>query len=209
MKYLHPLISIGLFAPLLTLAQVTGPTPPAEDAVVLSPFVVDATTDTGYQATSTLAGSRLKTELKDVAASVTVLTNEFMDDLGANDIATALAFAPGAENDSTTDPTGTNSLNQGYVGGDFGDVNNRSGEVRVRGLGRASTTANYIQIMGSTDRYNTERAEFLRGANSILFGLAEPAGLINYATKVANLRKNAVRWTSNSTILARTARCST
>ena len=37
--------------------QVTLPKPPADDAVVRSPFVIDATTDHGYQATSTLAGS--------------------------------------------------------------------------------------------------------------------------------------------------------
>lgn len=36
----------------------------------------------------------------------------------------------------------------GYVGGDFGDNNNRSGEVRVRGLGRASTTINEIEVLG-------------------------------------------------------------
>lgn len=166
--------------------------PAAEREVIeLSPFVINAEEDSnGYLASSTLAGSRLKTDLRDVAAAVTVLTNEFLDDLGATDIASALAFVAGGENDETSDPTGVNSLNQGFVGGDFGDVNTRAGEVRVRGLGRASTAANYIQVYSSPDRYNIDRTEFLRGANSILFGLAEPAGLINYSTKVANLRRS-------------------
>lgn len=165
----------------------------AEDAIELSPFVVDASTDVGYQASATLAGSRLKTELKDVAASVSVLTAEMIEDLGATDFAQALALIAGAENDMMTDPTGTNSLNQGYMGGDFGDVNTRSGEVRVRGLGRASTSANYIQTVASPDVYNSERGEFLRGANSILFGLAEPAGMINHSTKTAHLQRNTTR----------------
>ena len=73
------------------------------------------------------------------------------------------------------------------------DNNTRTGEIRVRGLGRASSVVNFIEVLGSTDRYNTDRVEFLRGPNSILFGLAEPAGLVNSSTKVAGLRRNATR----------------
>jgi outer membrane receptor for ferric coprogen and ferric-rhodotorulic acid len=178
----------------LVPAQTVAPaaTPAAVDPIVLSPFVVDTSGDRGYFASSTLAASRLKTDLKDIASSVSVLTEEFMNDLAANDVATALAFVSGAENDSTYHQESVAALGgaNGYVGGDFGDNNNRSGEVRVRGLGRASTTINYIEVLGSTDRYNTDRTEFLRGANSILFGLAEPAGLVNSSTKVAQLRRN-------------------
>ncbi|MEO6244910.1 MAG: TonB-dependent receptor plug domain-containing protein, partial [Opitutaceae bacterium] len=185
------IVILTTLLPAALIAQVVTPTKPADtEAIVLSPFVVDTSADQGYQASSTLAGSRLKTELKDVAASVTVLTNEFLDDLAATNITDALAFVAGAENDATTDPTSVSSNGQGYLGGDFGDVNNRSDEVRVRGLGRASNTLNFIQVIGTSDRYNTERAEFLRGANSVLFGLAEPAGLINSTTKVAKLRRN-------------------
>ena len=177
-------------------AQTTPTLPAATDnAIVLSPFVVDTSQDTGYFASNTLAASRLKTDLKDIASSVTVLTEEFMNDLAANDVASALAFVSGAENDSTYHQESVASLGggNGYVGGDFGDNNNRSGEVRVRGLGRATTTINYIEVLGSTDRYNTDRTEFLRGANSILFGLAEPAGLVNSSTKVAQLRRNSAK----------------
>lgn len=183
----------------LTLAQTspnaTGRDSDATDVLVLSPFVVDSSADEGYSSSVSTSGSRLRTDLKDVAASVTVLTNEFMDDLAANDIAAAMAFVAGAENDSTTHQEGIAGLgsSNGYVGGDFGDNNNRSGEIRVRGLGRASTTFNYFEVIGSTDRYNTDRTEFLRGANSILFGLAEPAGLVNSSTKVAKLRDRFTR----------------
>src|SRR5687767_13131668 len=70
------------------LAQVAQPIPPEdpqarndEDVVILSPFVVDASQDQGYRATSTLAGSRINTNLRDVAQSITVVTKEFMTDL--------------------------------------------------------------------------------------------------------------------------------
>ncbi len=215
MKYL-PLrgsaACVCLFLPIVALGQSTPPspettppaqTPPAktppvatqpEELVVLSPFVVDSSSDEGYSSAFSTSGSRLKTDLKDLAASVTPLTNDFLDDLGANDIASALAFVSGAENDSTYHQEGqTFSGANNYIGGDFGDNNNRSGEVRVRGLGRATTTINYIEVQGSTDRYNLDRSELLRGANSILFGLAEPAGLINSSTKTARTNRNTTK----------------
>ena len=193
------LAALVLLAPASLLAQVVAPPaakPAQEEAIVLSPFVVNTSADMdGYRATSTLAGSRIKTDLKDVAASVSVLTNEFLDDLGAKDVASAMAFVSGAENDSTYHQESIAALGSanGYIGGDFGDNNTRTGEIRVRGLGRASSVVNFIEVLGSTDRYNTDRVEFLRGPNSILFGLAEPAGLVNSSTKVAGLRRNATK----------------
>lgn len=192
-----PLLSVPLIASAQTTPPAAGPAAKGildaqEERVELSPFVVNAGDDQGYSSRYSTSGSRLRTDLKDVAASVSVLTEDFMNDLGAIDVASALAFVSGAENDSTYHQEGlTFSGANNYVGGDFGDNNNRSGEVRVRGLGRATTTINYIEVLGSTDRYNTDRSEFLRGANSILFGLAEPAGLINSSTKVARTRRNA------------------
>jgi len=47
-----------------------------DDVVQLSPFEVSAEKDTGYRATGTLAGTRLRTELRDVAASVSVITKD-------------------------------------------------------------------------------------------------------------------------------------
>ena len=44
------------------------------DVFELSPFEVDASSDMGYVATSALTGSRLRTSLSDVAASVSVLS---------------------------------------------------------------------------------------------------------------------------------------
>ncbi|HEY1794474.1 MAG TPA: hypothetical protein VGG34_16295, partial [Opitutaceae bacterium] len=46
-----------------------------EEPTVLSPFVVDASEDKGsYQAESTLAGTRVRTDLKDVASAISVVT---------------------------------------------------------------------------------------------------------------------------------------
>jgi hypothetical protein len=48
--------------------------PAGDETVALSPFLVDSTKDTGYRATSTLAGSRINTDLRDLASPITVVT---------------------------------------------------------------------------------------------------------------------------------------
>ncbi|MBK1876448.1 TonB-dependent receptor plug domain-containing protein [Pelagicoccus mobilis] len=164
----------------------------AEDDEIfeLSPFTVTSEGDDGYRATSTTAGSRLNTQLKDVAASVTVLTDAFMDDLGADDLDTALSMVAGVETDLTTETQAVSSPGGGgYIGGDFDDPNARESSVRVRGLGRATQSANYLKVRGPMDRYNMERTEFLRGPNSLLFGLGLPGGVVNYTTKKAHLSR--------------------
>src|SRR5262249_39766045 len=52
----------------------------------LSPFVVPAGEDNGYKATSTLAGTRLRSDLKDIAASISVVTKDFMKDVNVTDL---------------------------------------------------------------------------------------------------------------------------
>src|SRR5450432_2130460 len=76
-------------APAATAAPAADQPKPADETLTLSPFVVDASTDQGYRATRTLAGSRINTSLGDVAQSITVVTKEFMTDISAvnvNDI---------------------------------------------------------------------------------------------------------------------------
>ncbi len=186
-------------APIFVAAQTSAPAAQTssngkpDEVVELSPFVVNSQeSESGYKSDVTTSGSRLKTNLQEVAASVSVLTSDFMNDLAADNIASAMAFVGGAETDATTHSDAVSALGSttGYTGGDFGDSNNRTDYIRVRGLGKASLTQNFIEVLASTDRYNTDRSEFLRGANSILFGLAEPAGLVNSSTKVANLKRN-------------------
>jgi hypothetical protein len=43
---------------------------PESEVVELSPFVISSERDIGYRATSTLAGTRLNTDIKDIGAAV-------------------------------------------------------------------------------------------------------------------------------------------
>jgi hypothetical protein len=54
--------------------------PRGRDGLNLSPFVVEADKDTGYAATSTLAGTRIQSNLKDVGGSISAVTGKFLRD---------------------------------------------------------------------------------------------------------------------------------
>jgi tetratricopeptide (TPR) repeat protein len=60
-----PAAQLSVSPPAITEVRGTG----EDEVVVLSPFVVEAALDTGYSASSTLAGTRLRTQLHDNAES--------------------------------------------------------------------------------------------------------------------------------------------
>lgn len=160
-----------------------------EDAYIeLSPFVVKSEEDTGYVATTTLAGTRLRTNLSDIGTSVSVLTSEFLSDIGATDSQTALSYALNTEvgglsgnyqNAPNTGSWGQTSETNAHMA-----PNNNT---RVRGLVSADNTLNYFRTSVAWDGYNVDRIDMLRGANSILFGLGSPGGVINASTRTANV----------------------
>ena len=65
------------------------PTP--DDPISLEAFHISASSDVGYMATNTLAGTRLNTPLRDVGTAVSVVTKEFLTDVAANDSGTLIA----------------------------------------------------------------------------------------------------------------------
>ena len=50
-------------------------------SIVLSPFTVNTEKDAGYAANETLSGTRMRTDLKDVSVSLSILTPQFIQDL--------------------------------------------------------------------------------------------------------------------------------
>lgn len=145
----------------------------SDDVFEFSPFVVSGDSD-GYLASSTMAGSRMKTSLKDVSSPVTVLTADFLDDIDATDINEALRFVPSVDDDNR----GYNSL-----------VNNPV-STRVRGFTQVFQSQNFFDSRVATDVYNTERIEVNRGPNAILFGVGAPGGLFTATTKNASFSEN-------------------
>jgi hypothetical protein len=148
------LLSLGAAHAQTTAANADTPAK-EDDVIVLSPFVVDSSKDEGYRATSTLAGSRINTNLRDVAAPITVVTKEFMTDTAAvsvNDIVAYLANTEGTRDFTSS----TVSLGRPQ---DNVSINSNTSN-RVRGLAAADITRDYFYTISTWvgfDSYNLDQ----------------------------------------------------
>jgi hypothetical protein len=158
-----------------------------EEIIELSPFVVEAAEDAGsYTATATLAGSRIRTELKDVGSAISVVTGQFLQDTGATNNETLLVYT------TNTEVAG--------LGGNYSSVGNGRNlddtaqrmaphqSTRVRGLGQADNTRDFFLTDIPWDSYNVGRVDLQRGPNAILFGIGRPAGIVNSSLNAAGFR---------------------
>ncbi len=152
-----------------------------EEPLQLSPFVVEGTEDQGYQAKSTLAGTRIRTELKDVGSAISVVTQKFLQDTNSTNSRDLLVLTPGTE-----------VVGQGgnFAGGTDGSqigspYNSPVASTRVRGLTAADNLRDFFLTDIPWDAYNTGRVDLQRGPNSVLFGIGSPAGIINNSTNGA------------------------
>lgn len=176
------LLPAALFA-VQVAAQVS---PPASGPVVLSPFSVDSDRDKGFAATETLSGTRLRTDLRDIGASLTIITPQFMQDLAVNSFEQALLYTPSVE----------------AYEGDNADVNRAGGnQVRqstgqnytIRGFntnyGEQSVSHDFFSALDPTDNYNVERTTLSLGPNALLIGVGNPQGTAVTSTKRAQLQR--------------------
>ncbi len=152
------------FAQVAPAASVT----PAKDekTITLAAFEVSTDRDVGYTASSALAGGRVDTLLKETPSAISVLTAEFLEDIASTSFGSAAEWAPNSI------PIGETSTTGDY-------------QVNVRGVGASFPSRNYFRWYVSSDNYNTERLEFARGPNSILFGDGNPGGINTTFTKQA------------------------
>jgi len=162
------------------------------DVVKMSPFTVESTAETGgYIAKETLAGSRVRTDLKDVASAISVVTSQFLKDTGSTNSLDLLVYT------TNTEVAG--------IRGNFSNVGNSQAydesasllrpqnNTRVRGLESADNTRDYFLTDIPWDSYNVDSVDMQRGANSILFGVGSPAGIINTSLNSATY-KNANKY---------------
>ncbi len=154
-----------------------------EDVYELSPFEVSTDSDVGYLATQTLAGTRIRTDLKDVGSAITVVTAEFIKDVGATDNSTLLQYTTNAEVAGTRGTYG--GLGTGTSLDETGSLRAPGGAQRVRGLAAADNTRDFYITDIPWDSYITSRVDIQRGPNALLFGLGSPAGIVNASLDTA------------------------
>ncbi len=137
-----------------------------EESIVLSPFEVRNDSANGYTATSALAGGRTDTPLKLTSAAISVMTSQFLEDIGSTNFNSAGEWAV---NWVPFPETNTN------VAGAF--------QINYRNMGATFASRNYFLWYIESDSYNTERYEFARGPNGVLFGDAGAGGISTTWTK--------------------------
>lgn len=162
-----------------------------DEPFVLSPFVVSSERDTGYQATSTLAGTRLNTPLSDLASAISVYTKAFQEDLGVTNAAELLVYATGMEaagaggNYSGAAGTATST----EIVGNSSRVDPQETS-RTRGLAAPNYTRGYFETSIPFDSYNTDAVTVNRGPNAALFGVGSPAGVVDTSLLKADVQRN-------------------
>ncbi|NDV61666.1 hypothetical protein G0Q06_04310 [Puniceicoccales bacterium CK1056] len=181
MKRLLITLMAGSVVGSLAFAQDSDTTENGEEAVFeLNPFIVESSGDSGYLATSTLAGTRINTELKDVGASVSIYTEEFLKDIDATKIEDILTYTTSGEGGGSEGNFG------GFTGESSDEVRgNPSGVNRFRALAPATRTRDYFESTIPSDGYNFGRVTVSRGPNAILGGTGSAGGIVNVTLKRA------------------------
>jgi iron complex outermembrane recepter protein len=137
------------------------PTPAtADEVIVLSPFQVDARNDRGWLAANSLSASRTNVEIAKLPFGMSVLTSEFLNDLGVTDAVEAITrYTPGVT---------------------VGQFN----ELIIRGLPtRGFTFRDGMRTYTQRWSPGIDRIEVLRGPAGLLYGQTGPGGIVNYITK--------------------------
>ena len=144
--------------PAPTAAAVENGTADKAAVVTLSPFEVNSAKDQGYAATSSLSGTRLNSKLEDLAASLSVVTKQQLEDTASTDINDVFIYEVNTEGTAQL----TNfSVDRGNVSD--GVQNDPQGSNRMRGLTPANIASNGFITTLPFDTYNTERWKFPAG----------------------------------------------
>ncbi|MBI5380698.1 MAG: hypothetical protein HZA31_02240 [Opitutae bacterium] len=151
--------------------------PVVEESIVLSPFTVQAEKDTGYMANNVMSGGLLATNLQKTATDVTVLTRDFLNDIGAASLQDAQVWLTNSDVGAGPTTGGTNPT-------DFG------ASVAFRGLPATTNTRNLFRQGFTPEEYVVERLEGSRGPNGIIYGDGLIGGKVNVMTKRATLTRN-------------------
>jgi catecholate siderophore receptor len=138
------------------------------EVTVTAPAVSDTEPVKGYNAKKSVAATRTDTALIDTPQSITIVTQELLEDQSVQSMSDAVRYVPGV----------TASQGEG----------NRDA-LNFRGAG-VSTGDFYLDgirddIQTYRDFYNVDRIEVLKGPNGMIFGRGASGGAINRVSKEA------------------------
>jgi len=157
-----------------------------DEAVMLSAFEVRSEKDVGYQAMSTIAGTRTNEQLRDLPVAVSILNKDFIRDIAATDVGETLRYAIGVE-----------SISSAFgVGNDYGGGGNA---LTFRGIQASWQGRDGFIWYAVSDNFDTEMLEVNRGPSGNVFGDSRAGGVLDIVSKrakLANFSEWNLRWDS-------------
>jgi len=155
-----------------------------ENIFELSPFEISTEGDRGYYASNSISGSRINIALQDVPMPIEVITSEFIEDTGAVDLRESLRYSAGVILDSQND-AGANlsGVPGGVHNGAGATANITNTTIKLRGFVTESSLRAGFRRQHGSDSINIDRVEVVRGPNSLLYGIGNFGGIVNYLPK--------------------------
>ncbi|HVU31969.1 MAG TPA: TonB-dependent receptor plug domain-containing protein [Opitutaceae bacterium] len=180
-------------APAPAPAPTTGSN--ADETIVLSPFTVSTDKDRGYRATNSISGTRLNTPIKDLPMPIEVITEQFVRDTGATDLRQSLRYSSGillqTQNDYSA-PAGSFSTTPGKINNPEGvTASPDQTHMKIRGFETESVLRDGFRRQNATDSVNISRIEIARGPSSLLYGVGNFGGVVNYLVKTPDPKPGA------------------
>ena len=148
--------------------------PPSTDSpdstpVRLSPFVVSTNADDGYGSTESASASRFAQKLKDIPQTITIMSGQFLKDIGAVDLADVVPILGGTVSGGTRAQDGFTirgfAVNETYIDG-----------------------MRDVQEWGGGDFAHIQQLEVIKGPSSNLY--ANPKGLGGIINRVSKLPRD-------------------
>lgn len=165
MQRKNPLVAMAAWLAATTQlsAQTAAPKPAGDEIVTLSAFTVSSESVGRYTATESTSGSRVRLSLMDSPQSITVITHELVEDIGALRLLDAAKYS-GAVSEST--------------------IPNAQDRTNIRGFQTDGATIDGFSFFSfsNVDPVLVDRLEIVKGPNAILSPLIAQ-GTINVVTK--------------------------
>ena len=146
-----------------------------DGVTVLSPIAVEGQSEhaygpvDGYKASRSATATKIDTPIIDTPASIQVVPREVIEDQGARRLADVVR--------------NTSSVQVGGTGGNRSDIFLIRGFAANRIARDGFLSAPSFGDAGQLGLANVERVEVLKGPPSVLYGPADPGGLVNIVTK--------------------------
>jgi iron complex outermembrane recepter protein len=155
---------------LLVLTLVSSPeifaqqNEPNSDLYELDMFTINVEDNTGYQATKTLSGIGVATDMRDMSTVTSIVTREFLDDNLVGDFNTAMDYSTSVRQTSRSQITARRSF------------------FTIRGFETSQILVNGVRANEDIPDILIQQIEVVKGPNA-LYGESDPGGLINVITK--------------------------